>query len=65
MTTPSGNILVMQSGGSTPVINSTLAGLIKNSQKLYPKSRIYGSVHGIEGAISGKYLILLIYLTLS
>ena len=54
MTTPSGNILVMQSGGSTPVINSTLAGLIKNSQKLYPKSRIYGSVHGIEGAISGK-----------
>ena len=54
MTTSSGNILVMQSGGSTPVINSTLAGLIKNGQTVYPKSRIYGSLHGIEGAIAGK-----------
>ena len=44
----------MQSGGSTPVINSTLAGLIKNGQTVYPKSRIYGSLHGIEGAIAGK-----------
>jgi len=54
VTTSSGNILVMQSGGSTPVINSTLAGLIKNGQTVYPKSRIYGSLHGIEGAIAGK-----------
>ena len=44
----------MQSGGPTPVINSTLAGLIKNGQTVYPKSRIYGSLHGIEGAIAGK-----------
>ena len=54
MTTSSGNILVLQSGGCTPVINSTLAGLIKNAQMIYPKSRIYGSQHGIEGAIAGK-----------
>lgn len=54
MTISSGNILVMQSGGCTPVINSTLAGLIRNGQTVYPKSRIYGSLHGIEGAIAGK-----------
>ena len=54
MTTSSGNILVLQSGGCTPVINSRLAGLIKKGQTVYPKSRIYGSLHGIEGAIAGK-----------
>ena len=54
MTTSSGNILVLQSGGCTPVINSSLAGLIKKGQTVYPKSRIYGSLHGIEGAIAGK-----------
>ena len=54
MTTSSGNILLIQSGGCTPVINSTLAGLIKNGQTLYPKSRIYGGIHGITGVIDGK-----------
>jgi len=54
VTTSTGNILVMQSGGCTPVVNSTLAGLIKNAQIVYPKSSIYGSLHGIEGAIAGK-----------
>ena len=54
MATSSGNILLIQSGGCTPVINSTLAGLIKNGQTLYPQSRIYGGIHGIEGVIDGK-----------
>jgi len=54
MTISSGNILLVQSGGCTPVMNSTLAGLIKNGQTLYPQSRIYGGIHGIEGIIDGK-----------
>ncbi|HAT22565.1 MAG: diphosphate--fructose-6-phosphate 1-phosphotransferase [Dehalococcoidia bacterium] len=56
MATSSGNILLIQSGGCTPVINSTLAGLIENGQTLFPQSRIYGGIHGIEGVIDGKIL---------
>lgn len=51
-TAPSGNLLVAQSGGPTAVINNSLYGVIKESQK-HPKIEgIYGSLHGIEGVLN-------------
>jgi len=47
------NILIMQSGGSTPVINRSLLGVIKEVQEQIPNGRIYGSAHGIQGLIKG------------
>ncbi len=45
-----GNLLVLQSGGPTAVINSSLAGVIKggfnNSGKI---EKVYGALNGIEG----------------
>ena len=49
-----GNILIMQSGGCTAVINQSLAGIITSYQNIAPKSRIYGADHGIEGILSGN-----------
>jgi ATP-dependent phosphofructokinase / diphosphate-dependent phosphofructokinase len=44
-----GNLLVGQSGGPTPVINASLAGVILNAQNYRDIDGIYGMVHGIEG----------------
>ncbi|MDY4788239.1 MAG: diphosphate--fructose-6-phosphate 1-phosphotransferase [Bacilli bacterium] len=44
------NSLIIQSGGPTPVINSSLYGIIKESKKI--KSIIYGSKNGILGLIN-------------
>ena len=51
---PSRNLMVMQSGGCTAVINRSLAGIIRAARKILPESRIYGANHGMEGLISGK-----------
>ena len=47
------NILIIQSGGSTSVINRSLLGIIKEVRKQLPNGRIYGSDHGIQGLIEG------------
>lgn len=47
------NILVIQSGGPTAVINRSLSGIIRASRRLFPESRIYGADHGMEGLIVG------------
>ncbi len=47
-----GNILVMQSGGCTAVINRSLAGVIRSCTRLLPNQKILGSHHGISGLIS-------------
>ncbi|MDR3591693.1 MAG: diphosphate--fructose-6-phosphate 1-phosphotransferase [Negativicutes bacterium] len=43
-------LFIAQSGGPTSVINSTLAGIVTQAQKL-GISRIYGLIHGLEGAL--------------
>ena len=44
------NMVYIQSGGPTSVINSSLYGAIKEAQKHPDKiNKIYGSMHGIEG----------------
>lgn len=51
---PPKNIMVIQSGGPTAVINRSLSGIMRASRQLYPESRVYGADHGMEGLISGK-----------
>jgi 6-phosphofructokinase 1 len=53
MTQPTTNLLVSQSGGPTPVLNATLAGVIEAAQQLgFPG--IYGLVHGVQGALEDR-----------
>lgn len=51
-----GVLVVGQSGGPTPVINASLAGVIGEAQKHDCFSGIYGLVHGIEGALKEELL---------
>lgn len=48
------NMLVMQSGGSTQVLNRTLKGLVVAAEEYGFYGKIYGSVHGLDGILSGK-----------
>ena len=54
-----GNLLVLQSGGPTAVINSSLAGVIKggfdNSSNI---EKVYGSLNGIEGVEQERLVLL-------
>ena len=51
-----GNLAVGQSGGPTPVINASLAGVIEEAGRHGEIEGIYGLVHGIEGAL-GEQLV--------
>jgi 6-phosphofructokinase 1 len=46
-----GALVVGQSGGPTPVINASLAGVIGEAQQHDCFAGIYGLAHGIEGAL--------------
>lgn len=48
------NFLLTMSGGTTPVINSTLVGVIKGIKKFYPKSKFYISKPGIVGILNNN-----------
>ncbi|MBN2641655.1 MAG: diphosphate--fructose-6-phosphate 1-phosphotransferase [Victivallales bacterium] len=51
------NLLIAQSGGPSPVINSSLRGVIE-AAKCFPDKidRIYGGWHGIEGVLKEELL---------
>jgi 6-phosphofructokinase len=51
------NVIVAQSGGPSPVINSSLRGVI-DTCKLFPETfgTIYGGWHGIEGVLKEELL---------
>jgi len=51
-----GNILIGQSGGPTPVINASLAGVLSEVRKVSQIGRVYGMKQGIEGALKGELL---------
>lgn len=48
------NLLVGQSGGCTPVINQTLAGIIDETKKQKKISRAYGMRNGIVGLLQDE-----------
>lgn len=51
-----GKLLVGQSGGPTPVINASLAGVILAAQAHQGLDGIYGMVHGIEGVLKDELI---------
>lgn len=51
-----GNILVMQSGGCTPVLNRSLFGVFHEASQHSSFGEIYGAVHGLEGILSNSLL---------
>jgi 6-phosphofructokinase 1 len=50
----SGNLLVMQSGGCTPVLNRSLVGVVRQAREHPSIGTMYGAAHGLEGILSGK-----------
>jgi 6-phosphofructokinase 1 len=45
------NLVIAQSGGPSPVINSTLRGIIETARTLSEINTIYAARHGIEGVL--------------
>ena len=52
------NLLVGQSGGPTAVINSSLAGVIREAKKSAEIGTVYGTVNGIEGILTENIISL-------
>ncbi len=50
------NLVVAQSGGPTPVINSSLQGIIEAARDVTAIGSVYGAVHGIEGVLKEELL---------
>ena len=50
------NVVVAQSGGPTPVINSSLQGIIEAARDLDAIGAVYGASHGIEGVLKEDLL---------
>lgn len=50
------NVLVAQSGGPTPVINSSLAGVVLEALNDKDVDKVYGAYYGIEGVLKENFL---------
>ena len=56
MTRPK-NVVVAQSGGPTPVINSTLRGIVEMCREMPDRfGSVYAGFHGIEGVLKEELL---------
>ena len=51
-----GKILVAQGGGPTAVINQSLVGVILETRRYSPATKVYGSMHGVNGIINQNFL---------
>ncbi|OGV67248.1 MAG: 6-phosphofructokinase [Lentisphaerae bacterium RIFOXYA12_FULL_48_11] len=52
----SGNMLIAQSGGPSPVINQSLVGAIIEAKKHKEIKNIYGALHGIKGILGEDFI---------
>ena len=50
------NVIVAQSGGPTPVINSSLRGIIEAARQFDSVGTVYGARHGVEGVLKEELL---------
>jgi ATP-dependent phosphofructokinase / diphosphate-dependent phosphofructokinase len=50
------NVIVAQSGGPTPVINSSLRGIVEAARQFDSIGTVYGARHGIEGVLKEELL---------
>ena len=55
MSTPK-NLVVAQSGGPSPVINSTLRGIVERARDFSRIGTVFGAWHGIEGVLKEELL---------
>ena len=51
-----GALLVGQSGGGTPVINASLAGIVEAARAGEGVDRVLGMIHGVEGLLAGQVI---------
>jgi len=54
--TVTGNMLIAQSGGPSPVINRSLVGAILEAKKHKEIKKIYGALHGIKGILGEDFI---------
>ena len=52
----SGNLLVLQGGGPTPVLNTSLYGVLDEARKGSVIGRIFGARYGIQGLLKPDWL---------
>lgn len=52
----SNNFLILMSGGTTPVINSTLVGIINRIKNRSSKIKVYSGQPGIDGVVKNKFI---------
>ncbi len=50
------NLIVAQSGGPSPVINSSLRGIIETARQMPAIGTVFGARHGIEGILKEELL---------
>ncbi len=50
------NLIVAQSGGPSPVINSSLRGILESARGHRQIGTVYGARHGIEGVLREELL---------
>lgn len=50
------NCLIVQSGGPTSVINSSLYGIVEQAKKSGVIDNVYGSRYGVHGLLHGDYI---------
>ena len=50
------NILIMQSGGCTPVLNQSLSGVVAAATSSNHFGSVYGSIHGLEGILEERFI---------
>ncbi len=48
------NVLVVQSGGCTPVINRSLVGVVARASESPAMGDVYGAAHGLAGILDGS-----------
>ena len=49
-----GNLLIVQGGGPTPVLNISLAAAIEAARQSKDVGKILGAEHGMDGLLHGK-----------
>ena len=56
ITKPKANVIIMQSGGTTPVLNRSLLGIVAEASRHDRFGEIYGTSHGLEGLLTGDLI---------
>ena len=50
------NVLVIQSGGSTPVMNRSLYGIVREVYERGGFGEVLGATHGLDGVLDGQFM---------